>query len=462
MSLSAKMIAGWVGFALNVLIGIYLIFGAFLVYPRRRITIWSARHFRPMLANIYWSILFVLIERNLQLFGGVLGYFNIGFAGGWIISNIFSLTFFALYLKRAWLLHFDYNAGLALFIQKTNLQVASDFEVHFRWFLENKGHYGSPRYLYRFTIAVCVILNLILIGWVEVSQDSFEYGLVAIYCLLMIIAMGTTKKITHMEDNFFIREEILWQFRTLALYFFIAGGLIIFAPAMGFEWCKFFLVEFSCICVGIMGYFATYWVKYQATKYALEKPNSQLYDLELIFTSNDNCALFLKHLVREMSVENMFFLADVMAYKKAFLDHRKLFRQIPGFTCKVPLQLSRYKYLKDRTFVHYSWSISKIYIDGSSIFYVTSISDETRKSILDFVENLSPFMEGDNEDKVDYEKLCTIFDEACNEVYGVLKGAYSRFTKTSEFNNVVIEKISVEMTEVASQQQQNILPTRSP
>jgi len=241
--------------------------------------------------------------------------------------------------------------------------------------------------------------------------------------------------------------------------FFVAGGLIIFAPAMGLEWCKFFLVEFSCICVGIMGYFATFYVKYQANKYSLEKPSSQLYDLEMIFGSKFNCALFLKHLVHEISVENMFFLSDVMAYKKTFMDHRKLFREVPGFTCKIPHGLARCKYVKDRTFVHYTWSISKYYVDGSSIFYVTAISDETREAIMNVVKDLSPNAEADDEDKVDYEKLCTIFDTACNEVYEALKGSYSRFTKTSGFQEVVIEKVSVEMTEVVSREQQNILPS---
>jgi len=151
-----------------------------------------------------------------------------------------------------------------------------------------------------------------------------------------------------------------------------------------------------------------------------------------------------------------FFLADVIAYKTAFVKHRKLFREVPGFNCKVPQQLARSKYVKERTFVHYAWALGKTYIDGTSIYYVTSISDETRAAVLEALENLSPFIEVDDEDKVDYEKLCTVFDTACNEVFEALKGSYSRFTKTEDFNNVVIEKISVEMTQVVSQQQ-NIL-----
>jgi len=154
-----------------------------------------------------------------------------------------------------------------------------------------------------------------------------------------------------------------------------------------------------------------------------------------------------------------FFLADVMAYKTAFMTHRKVFREIPGFKCKVPLQLARYKYVKERTFVHYAWSLSKIYVDGSSIFYVTAISDETRAAALEILENLSPYIETDDEEKVDYEKLCTVFDAACNEIFESLKGSYSRFTKTDDFNNVVIDKVSVQMTEVVSQQKNIVVST---
>jgi len=213
-----------------------------------------------------------------------------------------------------------------------------------------------------------------------------------------------------------------------------------------------------------MGYFSTYWVNRQITVHGLESSaglldNNNNANLESIFANRSYCNVFLKHLVREISVENIFFLADVMAFKNAFITHRKLSREVPGFTCRIPLELARYQYVKDRTFVHYAWSISKIYVDGSSIFYVTAISDEVRATLLEFVENLSPFLESDNEDKVDYEKLCTAFDAACKDVYEILKNSYSRFLKTSEFKTFQFQSVSVEMTEVMPSSQQNIMPT---
>merc|ERR1712039_789193 len=109
-------------------------------------------------------------------------------------------------------------------------------------------------------------------------------------------------------------------------------------------------------------------------------------------TNSRATAEFTRFLVNEISVENIFFLSDVMAFKRTFLDKDALQNNgVNGFDCPISSNLARLIYR--RTFTHYAWAISKTYIDGSSSLYVTAISDDVRDAISDALEDKDPSME---------------------------------------------------------------------
>lgn len=439
-----KEILGYLGFALNIILCNVLAHGIYKVYAKRNSIGWSARHFEPLFVTIVWSLLYIGIERNLQIFGGIIGSFNLEFVPAWFLNNLFSIGFLALYIQRAWLIHYDYHSGVALYNLVTNPGLDDERREHLQWFIDNKTNYGSPKYLFRFTIIVVFTINFFLIGWSAISEKTFVYGCIALYSILIFIAMGVTSKLTKLDDNFFIRKELLVEFRLFAICFLFSGILVMFGPGIGWDYASFFFVEISVIACFSMGFVATYWVLGQTEKYGLDEDIHSLnYELppntppiNLLFSDASATKLFIQHLCREVSVENIFFLADVMGYKKSFekYSHTKI-ESVTGFSCAVPVTLARLMFR--RTFTHYAWAISKTYVDGSSAFYVTAITDNARSKCIEFFEDQNPGIE--KKRAADYEhyvKLQNGFDSVAQEVYNAIKASYVRFAQSEEFKSI--------------------------
>lgn len=439
--MSAATAFGWIGFCLNVIVANLIAHGLWSVYSKRTQIQWSARHFDQLYYALIWSILFVLIERNLQLMGGILELFEMDFVVRWWLNNLFGTTFLGLFLLRAWIVHYDYSSGMALANLVSNPDLQEEQKAHLQWFLDNKRNYGSPKYMTRFTLAMVLIVNFFLLLWSLIAETSFVYGMVFIYAVLIITAIGITRHITLLDDNFFIRQEILLEFRLFAIMFIVGGILIIFGPPMGWNWAGFFLIELSVLCILGMCFVSTYWVMRRTYSVGLDSVNgateiklpSGSPPLSLALRDRKATTSFIRHLVNEVSVENIFFLSDIMAYKKAFTLNNKL-KSIEGFQCSVGTQLARLIYR--RTFTHYAWAISKTYIDGTSSLYVTAISDEQRFDVTEKLEDKDPAQEKDGGQPL-YQGLQTIFDEVADEVYEELRKAYNRFAYTKSFEKIM-------------------------
>ena len=231
---------------------------------------------------------------------------------------------------------------------------------------------------------------------------------------------------------------------------FIVGGiLIIFGPPIGWNWAGFLLIELSVVTILGMCFVATYWVMRKTYSVGLDSVNgtpdiplpagSPL--LSIALSDRKATTEFIKHLVNEVSVENIFFLSDIMAYKKSFVRINKLRSLGNGFTCQVGTQLARLIYR--RTFTHYAWAISKTYIDGSSSLYVTAISDENRADVTEKLEDQDPQREN-SEDGTKLvqllEELQNVFDDCAFDVYEELKKSYARFAYTEQFGRVNIRR----------------------
>eukprot|EP01084_Bolivina_argentea_P303932 524833_1 len=448
---STETVFGWIGFAMNVIIANLIAHGLWSVFSKRNIIQWSARHFEQLYYVLIWSILFVIVERNIQLMGGILELFSFSSQVQWFLNNLFGTTFLGLFLLRAWLIHFDFHSGVALANLVSNPDLKQNHKEHLQWFLDNKRNYGSPKYLTQFTFAMIIIINLFMLGWSLISEKTFMYGMIFIYAILIIVSIGITRHITLLDDNFFIRQEILIEFRIFSIMFIIGGILIIFGPVMGFKWLSFFLIELSSFCILFMCFVSTYWVMRKTYSVGLDSvnglPNIQLPTnsppLSLALRDRKATTEFIKHLVNELSVENIFFLSDIMAYKKSFVRERKLKTIGGGFKCQVGTQLSRLIYR--RTFTHYAWAISKTYIDGSSSLYVTAINDNQRDYCLQILEELDPSneLESNNPQQNNIkllENLQNVFDQCATQVYRELQKSYNRFAYTSQFARISIQR----------------------
>eukprot|EP00484_Ammonia_sp_Unknown_P000584 CAMPEP_0197022166 /NCGR_PEP_ID=MMETSP1384-20130603/3063_1 /TAXON_ID=29189 /ORGANISM="Ammonia sp." /LENGTH=462 /DNA_ID=CAMNT_0042450145 /DNA_START=20 /DNA_END=1408 /DNA_ORIENTATION=+ len=440
-----EKVFGWIGFAFNVIVANLIAHGLWSVHSKKRLIQWSARHFEQLYYALFWSILFVLIERNLQLLGGILGLINFSLPVRWCLNNVFGIGYLALFLLRAWIVHFDFHSGVALANLVSNPDLKPHQKEHLQWFLDNKRNYGSPKYLTRFTLAMVVILNLFMLGWSLISPSTFVYAMIMIYAVLIVVAIGITRHITLLDDNFFIRQEILMEFRLFAVMFIVGGVIIIFGPPMGWQWGGFLLTELSVVVILAMCFVSTYWVMRKTYSVGLDSvagtPNIQLPSnappLSMALKDKKATTELIRHLVNEVSVENIFFLSDVMAYKYSFVRNSKLPSLGKGFRCDVSMSLSRLIYR--RTFTHYAWAISKTYIDGASSLYVTAISEDVREEITDKLEEKDPSAENQEDTKrlvVELEQLQDIFDPAAAQVYEELRKAYARFAYTAQFQRI--------------------------
>ncbi len=109
------------------------------------------------------------------------------------------------------------------------------------------------------------------------------------------------------------------EFRIFATMFIVGGILIIFGPPMGWNWAGFFLIELSVLTILGMCFVSTYWVMRKTYSVGLDSvngiPNIQLPQgcppLSLALRDRKATTEFIRHLVNEVSVENIFFLSGL-------------------------------------------------------------------------------------------------------------------------------------------------------
>jgi len=365
---------------------------------------WEARHFGPLSFSVFLTIFFVGVERNLQLFGSASDYFELGTQWRWLLNDAFTFSFLSVYALRAWIVHFDYHTGLAMLAQLNDwdnytLQMRERVE----WFILNRTLYGSPRYLTQFFIVIVIVMALGIWGWIVVSPDTYYYGIVAIYAGIMLVIMTVTQKITVINDFLFIRHELLLEFRILAAFFVLLGFLIIFGAAMNWHYCIFFVVEASAIAMTGMGTIATWWMldksmlfnfpllkekrlKLLGKEDEKENEGKRVPPLRAVINDEEASVFFFRHLVRELSLENVFFLADIMRYKNSFVQPNVL-DSVPGFSIQIR-DLAKHSNVSGRTLVQYAWALGQAYVENISASYVTAIHQETRDQILEYLEKM--------------------------------------------------------------------------
>lgn len=231
----------------------------------------------------------------------------------------------------------------------------------------------------------------------------------------------------------------------------VCGIWVLFAKPMGFKWATFFLVETSAVGILLMGLISTWRVLKQTRELGFERElrlAEGAAPMNVVLADASATAMFIEHLTREIMVENIFFLSDVMAYKQSFVEYGKL-DGVNGFTSRVPGSLSRLMFR--RTFTHYAWAITKTYVDGSSSFYVTAITDETRDRCIEFFEEQNPADEKrinqQQNSNEHYMKLQQGFDDAAAEVFRVLKDSYMRFSNSENYKYVRVRGQSVDVNQ---------------
>jgi hypothetical protein len=264
-----------------------------------------------------------------------------------------------------------------------------------------------------------------------------------------------------LDDDFFIREEITLTFKVFCAFFVVGAVIAVFGVFIGWDLCVFIIVELSVICTFIICFISTFWVlrktrlsQLDSSANANEPVTFELpagtIPMESALRDRKVTTEFIKHLVNELNVENIFFLSDVIAFKKTFV-RRQVLESLQGFDCKVTSQLARLQFI--RGFTRYAWAISKTYVDNTSSLYVTAISGVTRDAAIDELEAMNPDIEEQVADAKDVEdqntnvdsdaklkylsRLHLIFDQCAVEVYQELQNSYARFAATKRYKQII-------------------------
>ena len=306
--------------------------------------------------------------------------------------------------------------------------------------------------------------------WTLISPATFYIGMAILFILFGLIAMDVVKKITVLDDELFIRRELLRDWKLIAGFYFVVGFFVMLGPVIGWSMTGWILNEASVGFVFVLGWNSTFWMLERSEVFTVPilmdavslkksgKSQTQrlcdehgLPSFEQMMEDPVAVATFLKHLVWELSVENLFFLSDVMRFKRTFVTENMI-DTMPGFYYDVPHMLSRfvrdlislflfyavcvfslcrYGYRKERGTIAYAWSISHAYVDNLSAFYITAMDEDERERILEFLTDLKP------DEKLEGKKLedlVCIFDTAARHVFALIKQAHGRFVRNAKLN----------------------------
>ena len=206
MANDAKIAVGAIAIVLNLGICAMLLAGLSKASANSDHIEWSQRHWKPLRVGLIASILFVLISCNLFVMSIFMELWSTPRAVLYLFGNVGFISVISIYTLRAWVCHYDYHAGLALFLSVTNLEIDEDDAREFKWFIANKQAYGSPNYLFSFTGLFVIASNVFLFGWHEVSDVTYEYALAVFYFILFVVGISITQKLSLLDDNFFIRR----------------------------------------------------------------------------------------------------------------------------------------------------------------------------------------------------------------------------------------------------------------
>jgi len=120
-----------------------------------------------------------------------------------------------------------------------------------------------------------------------------------------------------------------------------------------------------------------------------------------------------------------------MRYKQAFMQNLQVFNSLPGFAIYIQ-DLGRLEFKRGNGLTQYAWALSQEYVENISATFITGIHWETRDQILDYLSNLTPQKEVEFQNQ-DWAKLCTVFDQAAEEVLGLLRQSWKRYVRSPYF-----------------------------
>ena len=263
---------------------------------------------------------------------------------------------------RLWLLYYDYTYGLQTAELQWSRKILKE-QTPTPWTHKYK-FLGNVKILTLIASSLALIfISLIIIG--DIFLESLFVYLQAVPMICTLFMFYIAFKVRRCRDVFSIqsmyvnvtRLAIQKQFICICIYiineyveeFRIYGVLLIFliiayiviqtltdseTPLR-----KIIMNLFTCSCCYVLGYVSTYWVVKQYEREMVRRRSldeeresqtlsdirssmSKRWELEDILATKDGFDLFANHLVKEFSIENLYFIFEMVQIKSDLIDHK--------------------------------------------------------------------------------------------------------------------------------------------
>eukprot|EP01083_Nonionella_stella_P276205 938367_1 len=229
---------------------------------------------------------------------------------------------------------------------------------------------------------------------------------------------------------------------------------------------------FTCLCCYIMAFVSTHWATAQFT--AQRKMHQPLFEemhlnqtldevqkdvksrlsLEEVLSSRDGFDVFANHLVREFSIENLFFVFEMVQIKKELLKHQLISEQDVGVM--IAIDFHRMDGLKRKDSCIYTVDEMKLSIEHIVTHYVVmggeypiNISFQMREQLQSDYHKLQQ-RNTDSEDSGSMtqndtaavvKQYMSIFDECMEEIIDLMRyDSLVRFYQTEEYKRLVKDR----------------------
>eukprot|EP01083_Nonionella_stella_P014209 39945_1 len=404
-----------------------------------------------MMPNTYPIILRPIAD--LTRAHGVLGLEN---ALARLIANTLQWYFLLEYM-RLWLLYYDYQYSLHTLALKWKQQILKE-ETNIPWTHRHRW-LGNVKVLFLIT-AICgpvIILGIILVlVHSPVGQGYVELAEAVVPMMWLLFSLVVAFKVRKCRDEFMIQKEFKIYGIALASAIIEYGIIQIVCAAVGDRNVQILLMNmYTCTCCYLMSFISTHWVikQYNAQQLRLKVAlTRQLSDksvidmvksrwtLEQVLSTKDGFDSFANHLVREFSIENLFFVFEMVQIKNDLVTQGLV--DLDDIGVVIAIDFHRVQNLR-RNDSHIrnvkEMKRNTEYIVQQYVVYygeyTVNVSAKTRDTLIAEYERLRQ----ENADKEEMDKEIVkeyigIFDESMDEIIALMRGdSLTRFYETAEY-----------------------------
>eukprot|EP01084_Bolivina_argentea_P183775 317069_1 len=242
-----------------------------------------------------------------------------------LLIYIIYLILFAL-LFRLWLLFYDYTASSQILSMKWKTHLLRTHN-YIPWTLKYKWM-GNTAMIFIIMISCWILTTIILQIGAVINRNITQYLSIAILLPIIFSLVAVAVKIRECRENFCLKKEF-----TLVGIFAVIGvsvWIIFVVPFLKSGWNIRFIVTnvitasfcYSCSLL------STYWVLKQYYKESMKrrasiKSNTKL-SLQQILSTKKGFKLFADFQVKEMCIEHLFFLFEIMHVKSHLMTTKVL------------------------------------------------------------------------------------------------------------------------------------------